>query len=154
MKNTILNYSLEELDDFFVRDYFSKDVKISDLFYTLGDYIDTYQMTNNDKLERISLQLYGTTDYWDILLLLNSRNPLFEMAYDYDLLVNFATNRSNYYKKTEYSHAPLNIARTAVLHSAILDAVVAENEDFRTLYIIKPPKMGTFLSLLKAQSYI
>ncbi len=72
MKNTLLNYDLEEVElngtDFNVSDYFSKDVGIYSLINDLDDYLDTYQINNNDKLERIAYELYGNIDYLDIRL--------------------------------------------------------------------------------------
>jgi hypothetical protein len=154
MKNTILNYELEELDEFIVSNYFSKNIDIYNLLNSLGEYLDIYQIQNSDKLERIAYELYGNTDFWDILLLLNDRNPLFEMPYEYDLLEDYALNRANYYKLVLYANAPLIQTRTDALMSEILSETVASNEEYRIIYIIKPEKMNNFISLLKANSYI
>ena len=67
MKNTVLKFDYEELDEFIVSDYFSKKVDVYSLIDQIKDYVSAYKISDNDKLERISYELYGTTDYWDIL---------------------------------------------------------------------------------------
>ena len=90
MINTLLTYDLEELDEFIVSDYTSKKVDIYNLFQemkdngTLADFLEVYRISDDDKLERISYSIYGTPDYWDILLQINDRNPLFQMPYNLD----------------------------------------------------------------------
>ncbi len=158
MRNSILNYDTEtvELEEVEVQvsDYFSKDVQIFNIFDTLGDYLDTYQIQNNDKLERIALELYGNSNYWDILLMLNDRNPLFEIPYEYDLVEDFAEDSTNYYKNVLYSHPPLNVTRSEIIKAQILEETEINNESYRLIYIIKTEKMNDFISLLKSLSYI
>ena len=62
MKNTLLKFDYEELDEFIVPDYFSKSKDISYLVHKIKDYLEVYKISDNDKLERISYELYGTTD--------------------------------------------------------------------------------------------
>lgn len=160
MKNTILDFDYEEIeltDEWTadVSDYFSKDISIWDLWENVQDYIQTYKIQNNDKLERISYELYGTTDYWDILALLNQRDPLFQMPYDYTTLYENASNYLNQYIYYIYSHAPLNdTERIQELLDEFINDFDEVNETNRYIYIIKPSKIGEFIKLLKDNSYL
>lgn len=161
MKNTILNYELENVqidlgftDDVNVRDYFSKDIKIFNLFNEHQDLFVTYQIENDDKIERISYELYGTTDYWDILLMLNDRSPLFEIPYGYDPIHDYAKIQIDIYRNLIYSHSPLLLARTDNLFDDLSEELLDNNETIRTMYIIKPSRMNDFIAVLKENSYI
>jgi hypothetical protein len=161
MKNSILKYDLDEVTinlgfatEVKVRDYFSKDVKVFSIFDAHIDLFATYQIENDDKIERISYELYGTTDYWDILLLLNDRSPLFEMPYGYDLIHDFAQNRIDIYKNFIYSHAPLLNDRADVLFEELSEELLVKNENTRTIYVVKPSRMNDFISILKDENFI
>lgn len=148
MKNTLLNYDKEELDEFIVSDYFSKDINIFNLIDGLDDYIEIYTIADNDKLERVSLEIYGTTDYWDIILMLNDRNPLFDMPLDYDKIRNGSEEIANTYINFLYSQAPVtDTARVLEFTNEILTRNFNENESFRMIKIIKPSKIGAFLKI-------
>lgn len=155
MKNSILTFDYEELDEFIVSDYFSKDISIWDLWDNVQDYISTYKITDNDKLERISYELYGTTDYWDILALLNQRDPLFDMPYDYDTIYADVSSFINQYIYYIYSHAPLNDAtRQQELLEKFINEAEEEKEINRYIYIVKPSRIGDFIKLLKQNEYM
>jgi len=93
MKNTILNFDSKKvvLDgiEFEVPDYFSKDINIMEFIKTLNplDFFVKYTVQNNITLEKISFDLYGTTDYWDILALINDIDPLVSTPYDETLVL-------------------------------------------------------------------
>lgn len=57
-------------------------------FVTLIDsnWIKEKQIPNNMTLEKVSYDLYKTTKYWDLLLLLNERMPIWDMPYDFDII--------------------------------------------------------------------
>lgn len=164
MKNTVLNYEtetvfLKEADQigYKIQNYFSKSVNISDLAKSYDDwedYFDTYKMMDNDKLERVSYELYGTTDYWDILFLINERDPLYDMPYDYDTLVTGTTSFLDTYAYFMYSQAPLSGTRYSELKDEYLEKSQENNEIFRELKIVKSSKISAFISLLKSEKII
>src|SRR5574344_1718437 len=137
MKNTILKFDYEELDEFIVPDYFSKSNDISYLVQEIKDYLEVYKINDNDKLERISYELYGTTDYWDILLLLNGRDPLFDFPYDYDTTYDSARRFVNRYIYYLYFDAPLIVGSVAeALHKEFLQKNIDANEANGFMYVI------------------
>lgn len=163
MKNTILNYDIEELilDDseqvtYEIPNYFSQKIFIADLADTIDDwddFLDTYRMTDNDKLERVSYELYGTPDYWDIILMVNERNPLFDMPYDFDTLSDETSSFINNYANFIYIDAPLDQERVDALTEDYVNASLEENEKFRYISVVKPSRISEFILLLKTNGY-
>ena len=154
MKNSVLVYEKEELDEFIVSNYFSKDINVHDIFYELKPYLELYKMMDDDKLERLSYELYGTTDYWDILLMINERNPLFHLTYNTDILINESEYLIDLYANKIYSHHPLTQER----YKALLDEITLNkdklNETYRFVYVIKPEFITNAITLLKQKKYI
>jgi len=155
MKNTVLKFNYEELDEFIVPDYFSKETNIYDLVNSIQEYVSLYKISDNDKLERISYEIYGTTDYWDILLLLNNRNPLFDLPYDYDTVYDNAKTFVNKYVYYIYSNALLNVGSVFQdLYNEFLNTYTNENEGYRYMLIVKPSKIGEFIKILKDNAFL
>lgn len=160
MVNTILNFELEELDEFIVPIYTSKKTDLYNILEemkynnALSDFFSLYRIEDDDKLERISYSIYGTTDYWDILLQINDRNPLFQMPYNLDTTIESAEAFWNFYSESVYFQSPLN---DVVLNSLIQDEIEKmkeKNEIYRYIYIVKTTKMNEFLKILRERDYI
>jgi hypothetical protein len=155
MKNTVLKFDYEDLEEFVVSDYFSAPNDISYLVHEIKDYLEVYKINDNDKLERISYELYGTTDYWDILLLLNGRDPLFDFPYDYDAIYDSARKFANKYMYYIYSGAPLIVGPVAAaLYEEFLQKYIDTNESNRFMFIVKPNKIGEFIKVLKDNGHL
>lgn len=155
MKNSLLNFDSEDLGQFVVRDYFSANINIWEIFNEHKSMFEVYRIEDDDKIERISYELYGTTDYWDILIMLNDRSPLFEMPYNYDLLQNHAEEFINKYIHFVYSEASLaDNNRKEELTAEMLNVNLENNEKFRYLHVVKPSKMGDFIKILQSKGYI
>ena len=160
MINTLLTYDLEELDEFIVSDYTSRKVDIYNLFQemkdngTLSDFLEVYRISDDDKLERISYSIYGTPDYWDILLQINDRNPLFQMPYNLDTTFEIAEARGNNYSDNVYFQSPLDSNLLQSLIDEEIERLKEKNEFYRFIYIIKTSKMNEFLKILRERDYI
>lgn len=152
MKNTIIKYAREEVDEYIVSDYFSKNIQIGD-FSIYSDFITTFKLETNDKLERVSYVLYGTADYWDILLMLNNRDPLFQMTYDYDLIDRASIKYAQLYSET-YSNGPLNEEDFNSMKDKRDVELEELNEQYRKIYVVKPQRINEFILLLKSQGII
>lgn len=164
MRNKILNYDLEAIDETYedsngntvdfeynVPDYFSKNIFISDILEELEDYLQIYQCTDGDKLERISDELYGTTDYWDIIALLNEKNIFFDMPYDSNTLYESANLFANIYF---YRTGLNNPNRTQSLENEWYDETVQNNEKYRIMLVPKPHLINDVIRILKNNDYI
>lgn len=149
-----MKFDTEELDEFIVSDYFSKSINIWDIFYELEEYLSVYKMDNCDKLERVSYELYGTTDYWDVLLLINDRTPLFDMPYNFETLSDTALASVNHYKNYIYDNAPLNQTRVEEFYNELMVDTQNKNELFRYIYVVKQANINDVVSLLKQKGFL
>lgn len=149
MKNTILNYSTETVDNYTVSIYNSKDfysLYKKTLLYDSSMY-DYYQMGENDKLERISYELYGTANYWDILLIINNIDPLLDMYYSFDYVYDMAeTTKDNY---TEKISPLVNLSddQKEYLSNFYLNMYQDKTDSHRTIKIVKPHLIQEFIRL-------
>lgn len=155
MKNSVIIFDTEEIDDkYIVPDYFSKDIAVYNIVTDMLPYLETYSISNGDKLERISYELYGTTDYWDILLMINERDPLFDMPFKYDIVEETVEKIIDTYQNETFTDAPLNQERTDILFNDRLEQAEIDNEEIRTMYVITPSLITDAISLLKTKGYI
>lgn len=155
MKNTILKYTKTEVDDVIVSDYFSKKISIREFINLHPNLFYSYNVMDDEKLENISYKLYGTSDYWDLLLMLNDMNPLIDMPYNSDTIINGVQTQLNTYFYYSYSHAPLsNVSRINELTTEFSENAELKNETFRYIIVIKPTALPEFIKLLKDNKFI
>lgn len=160
MTNSILNYELEELDEFIVPDYFSKKIDLYNVLQeftdagTLGNYVQAYRIADDDKLERISYDIYSTTSYWDLLLQINDKQPLFEMPYSLDTIIDSSEEYWHNYSNLLYFQAPLQTEVLQVLIDEEIEKMKEQNEAYRIIYVIKPTKLQEFLKILRDKDYL
>lgn len=157
LKNTLQNFDrlTIEMDDienknvseiYSISDYTSLDkVKMNDFINSLDSTMfDWYQLQNNSNLEKVALDLYGNPDYWDILIVVNHRNPLFEFPYDYDTLTNIVESDIADYISNVYGKDLTNISYNA-LYENYKNKMVADAEIWRIIKIVKPSKIYEFI---------
>jgi hypothetical protein len=146
MKNSILKYDDTTSDNYIHKDFTSFDyTKIHEFVDTCQDDIfDYYQMGDNDKMERIAFELYGSTDYWDILLLINDINALYGMPYSYDIIEAAASNRLEKYKAKK-PDVIIPDAHSVYMHGAFENIQTQQNEVNRVIKIVKPSRLQDFL---------
>lgn len=155
MKNSILEYDFLESDDYSYRDYTSKDYsKIRTLDEVDSDeFISYYQAADGDKLERISYEIYGSADYWDLILIVNGIDPLFGMPYGFDLIESSINDLIDQYNLDFFANA-LPVTHVADLKTIFIGKAITENEELRTIKIIKPTKLHEFLKIARDKGYI
>ena len=150
MKNTVLIYDSIESKQFIAEDYTSKKHSkirsLSEINNT--EYIEYKELYDNQTMEQISYILYGTPDYWDLLVTINNKDPLFDMCYEFDILEKIAENRVQTYLQ-DYSGTYKGDTYER-LKDLMLDKTTHENEEKRSIKIIKPSKIYDFLTLYNA----
>lgn len=161
MKNTLISYNTESIKTkektIEVMDYFSKDVYIADLKDDpeIKDLLRVIRVQDDDTFEKISYRLYNSSNYWDIILLLNNRDPLFDTAYNFDVLEKYSEDRLqdivNDYTKKEN---PLDEEYQAVLKDKYLDEAMQENEKMRILSVPRPEQINSLIMILKKRGYL
>jgi hypothetical protein len=102
-------------------------------------------MEDDDKLERVALEIYGVPDYWDIILIINHRNPLMEFPHNYDALVDFTERKIQRYIDTVYGK-DLAESTYNLMYDKYLNELNDQINIWRTLKIIKPSRIQEFLS--------
>lgn len=149
MSNSILDFDNETVGGYSVEDFTSFDYGIILEFVKecTEDLFEYYLMENDDKLERISHELYGTEDYWDIILLVNHRNPLFELPYSFDTLADIADEMVTLYDDNVYSTNTITLQHRDYMVQEYEELLQKDNENFRTIRIVKPNKIQEFIRL-------
>lgn len=155
MQNTLIKFEKEEVQDFIVSDYFSRKINLSSIITDdiKKEYFTTYQIDENDKIERISYEIYKSTDYWDLLILINSLDSLSDMPYDFDTYSDSVDKFLSDYSNKVYSNKPLNSTRLQELKDEFYESTRIKNEKFRYIYVIKPIKMQDFLKMIKLKGF-
>lgn len=157
LTDTVLNFDkltfkvvdiegLGALENYEISDYTSMDfVKIKAFVSSLPESMFSwYQIQNNVTIEKIALDLYGNADYWDVLLLINSRSPLFEMPYDFDAIsVSTEDKVSAYISEVYGSELPANVY--SAMYTAFEEKMTSEVEEYRVIKIVKQERIQEFL---------
>lgn len=154
MNNTIINFEKEEVDNYIVSDFFSRKIDLSDIITedVKKEYFVTYKMEDNDKLERISYDIYRSTDYWDILLLINFSDALFDMSYDFDT---YSTSVDVYLEDfKEINSLGFSAQRLEELKVEFYEKNRIINEENRYISVIPPVKLQGFLKLIKQKGVV
>lgn len=153
MKNSTIKYDKRITENYTVEDYTSKDFrKIYNMPETKStDWVEYITLNDGQTIEQVSQILYDNPDYWDILMLINGRDPLFDMPYNFDVLSNLAEAQISKYA-LEYSgvYKQETFNQLAVEKLAQLEN---RNEELRTLKVVKPSKINDFIKLLRTVEF-
>lgn len=147
LKNSTLDFTNRQIDDTILEDYFSFDTQkiLSYIATCTEDFFDWYQMEDDDKLERIALSLYGNPNYWDILMIINDKDPLFDMPYNFNTVTDIASSKALFYANKISSFMTLPASHIEYLTSQYEEEEIALNEARRPLRIVKPTRMQEFI---------
>ena len=148
MKNTVIKYPNISCRQFTAQDYTDKKFKqILDLpELTDSTYVEHIELLDNQTIEQISYILYGSPDFWDILVLINNMDPLFSMSYDFDIIKDISKAKVQKYLEG-YSGMYKNDTEER-LDELVLHNNIEANEKRRTIRVIKKDRLGDFLKIL------
>lgn len=155
MKNTVLTFDKLESDNYSYSDYTT--YKYKNLYeYSIPDeYITLLKLDNDAKIEYESFKLYGSPDYWDLLIVINKMDPLFSMPYNFDTIQNRVTDAIDLYLGDDYNGKDIKILdQYQYLKDYYSDKYERENEEFRTIKVIKPERLQDFLKLIRTEGLI
>ena len=126
--------------------------KIKNILSKMNDAWFSYVLVHqNSALEKISYELYGSKDYWDILLLLNERMPIFEMYYDYDIISEAGETGIEEYENKVYRKKILSSVRER-LRIKLQENQEKENENLKIIKYIKKDYLYDFLNFLNSNN--
>lgn len=164
MKNSIIkfNYILDENDKNFLREGnsfnkvfiplydFTKIKKILAVISRLDDneYFGYTSVKNNTTIEKLSYDIYKTPDFWDVLILINNKNPLFSMAYDFDVIYDSVEEHILKYENHVIKRKLSEKERERLGHKLMEDFSI-KNEDNRIIRYVYPEKIYDFLQILR-----
>jgi hypothetical protein len=154
MTNSQLVFPTEEVGGINIK-YFAGDkrTKVYDIPEASDLTFITYiQIIQNQTIESIAYDLYGSTKYWDLLVLLNNRDPLFDMFYSDILMTDFSDEIINSYESNVYKSVIPSKEREE-LSEFWLEQITTSNDNNRVLKIIKPFKLNEFLVIMKQYGY-
>jgi len=148
LKNTITNFTRNTVDGYSVCDYRSIDFNAIRVFINSlnSDYFDLFRVNDDDKWERIALELYGAPDYWDILMVLNQRNPLTGLPFNFDTISALADDKVLEYGNFVYGKSVPNV-ESEIMYNYWEADLEATNESNRVIKIIRPSQINAFLQL-------
>ena len=133
------------------RDYtserYSEIYKWDEIYDDAWTYI--ISLADNTKIETVSNDLYGTPDYWDLILGINNRSPLFDMAYDQDIIE--ADVAESLIEFQQYSI--LSTSLLALVESKLRADIEEKNENNRLIRVIRPERLKDFLRLMRSRGY-
>ena len=167
LKNTLLNFDTINIDDvtnvtvsktenslnvtptlniqFYDR---NKIQKIKDVISTMNDAWFSYVLVpQNSTLEKISYDLYESKDYWDILLLVNERMPIFDMYCDYDIISEAGETALKEYEEKIYRKKILSEVRER-LRLKMQENYEAENENLKIVKYIQKNYLYDFINYI------
>lgn len=100
MKNSILIFEREVIDNISVTDYKTLDLdSLRDLLNNKS-YLKYIELKYNDLIENVSYKYYKNSAYWDLLLVMNNRDALFDMVYNFDTVADIVDEiTENYFRK-------------------------------------------------------
>jgi len=146
LKGTILNPVRINTQGYNVANYTSVDYP-GIYKYIAGlpsSIFDMYQVNDNDKWERIAHELYNNADYWDVLLVINKRNPLTGLPLDFDTVSLMSDDKVIAYETNTYKEAmPINIFD--LMYAEYNKHLTIQNDLNKVIRIVKPTMMSSFL---------
>jgi hypothetical protein len=147
LKNSVVDFTDRQVDTYIVEDYFTFDLKkiLDHVASCTEDFFEYYQMQDDDKLERVALELYGNANYWDILLLINGKDALFDLPYNFDTLASFAEEKAKSYAVEVSELLTLSDAHVAQMQEIYEEKNRVRNEEMRIVRIVKPTRMQEFI---------
>lgn len=154
---SLLKYTTNELNDDnkWVIDYNSidKDLIIEYILISDPNYFSFKLIDESQTLEKISYDLYGTPDYWDLLLILNEYDPLFDTVFQFDTLIELSEDKTEELN-TKLFNGLLPVNVKSALQDNYYKKYSDRNELNRVLKYIKPRYLNEFLTKGYSQGYL
>ena len=127
--------------EFLIRDY-TNLVSIQEILDKYKEYIQIYQVLEDERLDTISYKLYGTTDYWDMLVLLNDLKCMTDLPVNYDKVENRA--RQKHEDWTRIFGKQKTKEQIASKYEEFLEQEIANNEKYRNFKYIDSSVINRF----------
>ena len=141
MINTLLNYKVVEVEDFTIENFTERKF-ISSTLRSKLDYYTYIEVEDNKKIEYISFDLYGTSQYWDVILVLNNMTDPLDLPKNINFIIEKAKKITDsyvaYYKISDNSTYEER-------YQYEYNLLEKDNEKNRMIMVVKPEQLVSFL---------
>lgn len=145
MKNYILDFKEVEVEHFVFHN-FTEPRFVPSALAAKTEYYTYVEVDDNKKIEYISYDLYGTSEYWDIVLSLNNMRDPLALPKSLDFIINKVKRNIDEYIKY-YKITDPNVREER--YTIELEEQQKLNEKFRMVKVVKPEKLVDFLRDLR-----
>ena len=121
--------------------------KMRNIFYRLklnnidSDYLKYYRINGNKRLDAISYELYGTTNYWWLLALVNDiKDIIFDLPINEEILQSVASTR------TIAQYGTLGEVGAVSYYGEQLEELILENDEKRLILTISNVYIGKIIA--------
>jgi hypothetical protein len=114
-----------------------------------NEYLLTKKIQDDTLLEAISFELYETTDYWDVLMIINDMKSMNELPVNYDIILDRVDIKL--YKWKKKGNLLSSVMTDEVIdkkYKEILQEEVELNEKFRFIKYISQDSLSELISEL------
>ena len=150
MKNSVIDYKERTFKDFKFRDYTS--IYFGALLTELNKYPHYFEfidVVEDDKLENIAYQLYGSENYSDVILLCNNENFLWSFPYNQDILMEqLEALVRNLKVELNITENPNQVRDFLNLRNEIYERLDEANSRKRRMRIPKPEFLADILGII------
>ena len=122
-------------DTYQIRDY-TNNISIQSVIDKYKDNLLVRQINEDERIDLISYKIYGTTDFWDLLMILNNIKKHNELPVNYDKVVKRGNNKNNEWLKIFGKYKSSEDIQ--LKYQEFLDKEIQHNEKFRYLKYINP----------------
>lgn len=152
LKNSVIKPKLDNYEynnfDIKVSDYRSLDVtRVLKTDFT--DFTMSQTSPQNMLIENFAFNIYKDPKFFDILLLINKRDMMFDMSYDYDTLIDLANEIATNYFSDYIGAMPEELFE--LFRDNILDYINEKNTSFSTFRIVPKNRIAEFQRVMESE---
>jgi len=151
MVNTAFLYDYRDVEvnkiKYKIKDYFSYDYgDIADLVRENFSYFEYIKINNNDRLEILSYDRYGTENYADLLVMINAANFSWMLPYDKDIQISIADAYAGYL--TIEINGTGNPDKDSFIQTASTERASRENSEKQQILVPKKQNVQDVINLI------
>lgn len=151
LKNSVIKPKLDKFKynnlEVDVSDY--RSLNINPIFKTdFTNYTLNQNVPQNMLIENISFNIYNNPKFFDILLLINNRDMLFDMSYDYDTLIDLANEITTNYFSDYIGSMPEDLFE--LFRDNVLEYLNEKNTEFSNFRIVPKNRINDFQKTLES----
>lgn len=106
------------------------------------------KVDNDAKIEKICLDYYGNTDYYDLLLIINQREMVFDMAYSNDIILSAIESDIENYRNKVFKdpYKDFSVLSKNNLTNVLYKEYEEKNSKLKYIKVIKADYISTVIT--------